>query len=270
MRNLVYIVVDSARYDTFVEARTPNMDAVARTERRYSFASWTSPSHFVYLMGMTPHANPIGVFASEVYHADYRSWGPRLGMGEIAMKEFVPQFWLPGFLKLRGYATHAMVSMPIINPKTVLSRDFDSYRLMERHDDFGAIIDAVAFSPARPSFYFLNLGEAHYPYMIPQTELPPLIGDGGVIRRRGEVVPGVGAGEAYYDAAHLKRFREGQVAAIERVDRLMGRLLEKCPAETYCIITSDHGELFGEDGFFGHGPICHEKVFEVPFLEGAL
>ena len=30
------------------------------------------------------------------------------------------------------------------------------------------------------------------------------------------------------------------------------------------------GELFGEEGYFGHGPIHHEKVLEVPFLEGKL
>ena len=28
------------------------------------------------------------------------------------------------------------------------------------------------------------------------------------------------------------------------------------------------GELFGEGGYFGHGPIMHEKCFEVPFVEG--
>ena len=44
----------------------------------------------------------------------------------------------------------------------------------------------------------------------------------------------------------------------------------KCPDNTYFIITSDHGELFGEDGFSGHGPIFHEKVFEGPFVEGLL
>ena len=42
------------------------------------------------------------------------------------------------------------------------------------------------------------------------------------------------------------------------------------PPGTWVTITSDHGELFGEDGFFGHGPICHEKVFEVPFVEGRI
>ena len=28
--------------------------------------------------------------------------------------------------------------------------------------------------------------------------------------------------------------------------------------------------LFGESGFFGHGPIMHKKVYEVPFVEGKL
>ena len=35
-------------------------------------------------------------------------------------------------------------------------------------------------------------------------------------------------------------------------------------------ITADHGELFGESGFFGHGPIMHKKVFEVPLIEGKI
>ena len=34
------------------------------------------------------------------------------------------------------------------------------------------------------------------------------------------------------------------------------------------IVTSDHGELFGEDRYFGHGPVMHEKVLEVPYVEG--
>jgi membrane-anchored protein YejM (alkaline phosphatase superfamily) len=39
---------------------------------------------------------------------------------------------------------------------------------------------------------------------------------------------------------------------------------------THFIITADHGDLFGEDDYFGHGPIFHEKVYEVPFVEGKL
>jgi len=42
------------------------------------------------------------------------------------------------------------------------------------------------------------------------------------------------------------------------------------PPNTHIMVTSDHGELFGEDGYFGHGPIIHEKVFEVFFVEGRI
>jgi len=48
------------------------------------------------------------------------------------------------------------------------------------------------------------------------------------------------------------------------------KLFDLVPENTNITVTSDHGELFGEQGFFGHGPIMHEKVFEVPFLEGKL
>jgi hypothetical protein len=33
-------------------------------------------------------------------------------------------------------------------------------------------------------------------------------------------------------------------------------------------VTSNHGELFGEDRYSGHAPIMHEKLLEVPFVEG--
>lgn len=270
MRNLLYIIIDSARFDTFAEAQTPNMRNLGKPERRFSYAGWTSPSHFVYLMGLTPHLNPMGVFASEVYKNDYKQWASRLKIQGLTMKDFVPSFSLPKFLKSHGYKTAAMVSMPIINQHTILSAHFDSYELMPRYDDFGAMIEKIHFQPSAPSFYFLNLGEAHYPYMIPPGELPPITGEKGVIIRQGDPNPGADPTEYYFNLKHLKYFRERQVAAIAHLDKLIGRLLQKCPKDTYVIITSDHGELFGEAGFFGHGPIVHEKVFEVPYLEGCL
>ena len=51
---------------------------------------------------------------------------------------------------------------------------------------------------------------------------------------------------------------------------LKKRLFDLLPANTYITVTADHGELFGEGGYFGHGPIQHDKVFEVPLVEGQL
>lgn len=274
MNHLIYLTIDSARYDSFMSAATPNMRNLGAPERRYSYAGWTSPSHFVYLMGMTPHKSPTGVFASEVYKKDYLNWGDRLGIQGLTMKDFVPHFWLPQFLKSRGYRTHAKISMPIINPVTVLNSGFDSYKLMNRYNDFEAMINEVSFD-ATPAFYLLNVGEAHYPYGIRPEEMPPLHGEEGVFRRSGEDVFGHQPDTAdltgyYFEKKHLSLFRDRQIAAIEGVDRLMEKLFRKCPAGTHIIITSDHGELFGEDGYFGHGPIMHPKVFEVPYIEGRI
>jgi arylsulfatase A-like enzyme len=61
---------------------------------------------------------------------------------------------------------------------------------------------------------------------------------------------------------------ERQVEALRYLDGVLARLLDRLPPDTWLIVTSDHGELFGEDGYFGHGPIAHDKVLEVPFLEG--
>jgi membrane-anchored protein YejM (alkaline phosphatase superfamily) len=68
----------------------------------------------------------------------------------------------------------------------------------------------------------------------------------------------------------MKMLHNQQIKCVEYIDSQIGNLMNKAPNNTYFIITSDHGELFGEDGFFGHGPIMHEKCFEVPFVEGLL
>ena len=53
-------------------------------------------------------------------------------------------------------------------------------------------------------------------------------------------------------------------------EKRLEELFDLVPKNTYVTITADHGELFGEGGYFGHGPINHDKVFEVPFVEGKL
>ena len=71
-----------------------------------------------------------------------------------------------------------------------------------------------------------------------------------------------------FDDSKLRVLRQRQIDAVKYLDTVIEELFDLVPKNTYVTITSDHGELFGEDGYFGHGPIQHEKVFEVPFLEG--
>jgi arylsulfatase A-like enzyme len=76
------------------------------------------------------------------------------------------------------------------------------------------------------------------------------------------------AATEFFDQAKLRELQDRQIEATRYVDGVFTRLFDLLPANTWVIVTSDHGELFGEQRYFGHGPIMHEKVLEVPFVEG--
>src|SRR5688572_19759139 len=138
-RNLVVVILDSLRYDTCLEARPSNIQRLGTVERRFSYASWTAPSHYNLLMGLLPHTSPPHVYASEYYKADFVRYTERLGVEGMEFKRLLPSIFLPTFLRTTlGYSTHAMVSMPVLNRHTVINRDFDSYELMPKHNDMAA------------------------------------------------------------------------------------------------------------------------------------
>lgn len=265
--NLIFIVMDSCRYDSYARARTPNMDRIGMGTKRYSFASWTSPSHYTYLMGMIPHESPQGVFASEVYKKDFSLWVDRLGVKDLSFKSFLPQLSLPKVLQENGFRTSAKVSLPVLNPFTHLNKHFDDYKLMSDHNDFAGMVKEIEFDEDEPQFYFLNLGETHYPYMLKPDSLPHISGVHGVFKRMDDQL-GQGNEDKFFDDAQMLDLHSQQVKTVEYVDSVLGALIDKAPSNTHFIITADHGECFGEGGYFGHGPIVHEKVLEVPFLEG--
>jgi sulfatase-like protein len=275
--NYVLIVLDSCRYDSFVAARPKTMRKLGKVEKRWSYATWTAPSHFNLLIGLMPHKSPKHVFASEYYKKDLLDFNERLGGEGFEFRSLVPKLFLPAFLKEKlGYRTHAMVSLPVLNPRTILNNSFDSYQLMDRHNDMRAMLPRMTFSGEHPSFYLLNVGETHYPYALPDEppeEWPRISGVHGVFKHLDEHIVGgrlKSRRERFFDDSKLKQLRARQVDTVKYLDHVLEELFDLVPPNTYITITSDHGELFGEDGYFGHGPVQHEKVMEVPFVEGKL
>lgn len=273
--NFIIVVLDSCRFDTFMKAAPRVVTRLGSPGMRYSYASWTAPSHYNLLMGLMPHTSPAGVFASEYYKKDFTLFNKRLGAREIEFRSLVPRLYLPDYLRdTLGYRTHAMVSLPVLNSFTPLNRGFDTFRLMDRHNDMNAMLDLMSFPADRPSFYLLNTGETHYPYATPdepENEWPRMSGVHGVFKHLDDhSVPGGDHQDRFFDDAQMAALRERQVNAVRWLDRVFERLFDIVPGNTWITVTSDHGELFGEGGYFGHGPVFHEKVFQVPFLEGGI
>lgn len=275
-RNLILITYDSCRLDSARSARAPNLARLGQIEARYSYASWTAPSHYTFMMGLVPHASPPRVYASEVYKEDFRKWSERLDIPDLSFGTFLPQLSLPGMLRRYGYRTVGRVSMPVLNAHTIINAGFDDYKLMSNHNDFKGMVGEVQFSRDQPSFHFFNLGETHYPYMLDDAALPHISGlhgvaktlsqggdAGGHVQQAGEM--GI---EEFFSSDIMRGLHAQQIRCVEYLDGLLGALYDKAPADTWFMIMGDHGEAFGEGGYFGHGPVMHEKVFEVPFVEG--
>ncbi len=272
-RNLVLITYDSCRFDSVTAATAPNLHKLGQLQKRYAYASWTAPSHYTFLMGLVPHLSPSHVYASEVYKEDFAKWGMRLDIDDLEFASFLPHLSLPRILKSYGYRTVGRVSMPVLNPHTAINVGFDDYKLMPNHNDFAGMVADAEFSRTQPSFYFFNLGETHYPYMLDDPALPHISGLHGVAKSlaRGEDAGGRFEEmqiEEFFNPDFMKSLHNQQIACVEYLDGLLGHLIDKAPRDTWFMVMGDHGEAFGEDGYFGHGPVMHEKVFEVPFIEG--
>ncbi len=126
--------------------------------------------------------------------------------------------------------------------------------------------------PERPFFAFVNFYDAHYPYELPNGSEHRF---GGMPRNPREV--DLLRNWWTIDKRRLSRqeiafvrdaYDECVADLDEQVGRLLGDLGRRGVLErTWLIITSDHGESFGEQpGFFGHGTSLYQPQLHVPLV----
>ena len=79
----------------------------------------------------------------------------------------------------------------------------------------------------------------------------------GVFKHLDDAVVGgkllVRSKEKFFNKTKMEELRSRQIEAVKYLDKVVEELFDTVPDNTYITITADHGELFGEDGYFGHG-----------------
>jgi hypothetical protein len=121
---------------------------------------------------------------------------------------------------------------------------------MPTHNDMAAMLPEMSFDSERPTFYLLNVGETHYPYALPDEDpdrWPRISGVHGVFK---------GLDEGSEDQPHPTEpaSSPGCSTCSPTTPGLSSRRTTASSS--------------ARDQYFGHGPIAHEKVLEVPFVEG--
>ncbi len=142
-----------------------------------------------------------------------------------------------------------------------------------------------AAAPDRSYFAFLNLMDAHGPYR-PPAPWPRRFWTAEIPKRIRETTPELGFEALRAARSATPAERPERLAAIESAGMQLGDLYDDCLAslddqlgafldeleakgelaDTWIIITSDHGEHFGEHGHFGHGSSLYDAALHVPLI----
>lgn len=304
--NVLLIVLDTVRADRLslyghFRDTTPNLKRFAQRGVRFDQArapsSWTLPSHASMFTGRWP--SELGVERRGWLDRACPTLAERLRDSGYVTAGFVanPFFcgWESGLSRgFQAYADYPVTAGEVFRSSTVgwflargerrlrflLGLDVDSGAARDVDLDFSRkdakqinreFLAWLSRNGSRPFFAFLNFFDAHDPYLLPPGAVP---------RFRSEPLSNA---DLTLLRDWLQRDRasltphEIQVAidaydeCVAELDHQIGALLDTLEArgvlnETLVIITSDHGEQFGEHGHFGHGLTLFDEETRVPLL----
>jgi arylsulfatase A-like enzyme len=188
-------------------------------------------------------------------------------------------FILARLLKERGLRTAGFVGGPFLKSEFGFSQGFDTYEdTWEGFDQRADQINTKVFrwlgeQWSSPFFLFINYFDPHAPYNPPNSFLSPFkdpykgdIDFSTFSPHRimmGEMPP--------LHGENKQRAIDLYDSEILFMDQHLGHLLEKLGEfelldHSLLIITSDHGESFGENGIWGHGGLPIESQVRVPLI----
>ncbi|MDY6770948.1 MAG: sulfatase [Candidatus Nanohaloarchaea archaeon] len=288
--NILLIVVDSVPYDSFGYAgerdTTPNIDELAGEGATFTNAfaagTWTPASHAPLFAGK---------LASET---DSLSPSPELNAGTTLAAE----------LQKEGYETLGVSTATHITRDAGYAQGFDAYiqvhpdfsrysldptmmldtllnRIWGRRDrtlyQTHRIKNKIE-AAERPFFLFANIQNAHRPYR-PPFWLRRRFEEGGGDREkvtRLMDMSGQEIGDEYLDGdlelteEEWRMMRSWHRAELYRSDFYIGRIIQQLKQmgeyeNTVIIVTSDHGDEFGEHGGFAHG-YMYDTNIHVPLV----
>jgi len=293
--NVLLIVLDTVRAQSlslygYARPTTPELERWAKRgvmfERAVSTAPWTLPSHASMFTGCLPYehsadwstpldtthptlAEVLGAHgylsAGFVANLIYCNYARGLNRGFIYYEDYPTS---PGQVILSSSLGRAVASNNTLRNALGYHEVLNRKTAADVNTDF---LRWLSHQGRRPFFVFLNYMDAHEPYLPPG----PFDVQFGHQRPRGHFWHSpVDAGRMdkwKMSAQELQVERDAYDGAIAYLDHHLGRLfagLEKGGVleKTLVIITSDHGEEFGEHGLFGHGVSLYLPSLHVPLL----
>jgi arylsulfatase A-like enzyme len=271
--DVLLVVIDTLRADHlgvygYDRPTSANIDALAAKGLRYtaagSPASWTLPSFGSFVTGLYPAGHGAGAndgerSAQSGIHADLPTLAERMQQAGYRTGAIVTNPYLKRAFGIdRGFSTYSdalgLAHIPMfLQPLRMLRVQIMSGRYFYRPANL-MVDEALEWWTATeggPRFLMLHLMDPHDPYNPPSMDVAAL------------------------GAVHTDPDEDAYDAEIRFTDRELGRLLAAVGDEVVVIVTSDHGETFGEHPdpypqdhwpFTRHGHTLYQELLHVPLM----
>ncbi|MBA3559715.1 MAG: sulfatase [Gemmatimonadaceae bacterium] len=292
--SIVLLVLDTVRSFNFSlygyeKPTTPNLERWAergvRFDRAFVTAPWTFPSHATMFTGRYPN---------EMRMASLRDvgWKHRLSKESPTLAEV---------LSSNGYATGGFVGNLAftsweygfnrgfvhyedytVTPRTFLASSVIGRRLTDSErvkrligarsgfsrrptaDITKSVLSWLEKVDGRPFFVFVNLFDAHGP-LFPPAPFDTLFGPRNP---RTRISSDLEFGEGAATTRERMSSYDGAIAYMDQqIDLLMKEMQRRGLLEnTLVIVTSDHGEHWGDHNRFSHGNSLYRQLLQVPLV----
>jgi len=254
--DIVLVSIDTVRADHlslygYDRPTSPQLDRFAQRDCRIydgsvSSSTWTLPSHGSMFTGLLPGEH---------------------GLTHVERRLSKRSRTLAQRLQDAGYATSAVTDGGFLAPLWGLERGFGRYSATTgeawEKKDARVIFDSARTELARlsagstPFFLFVHSYEAHQPYDNREGFADPFLDpayDGPLQATAGST----SRTDQAPDPADRRRMIDLYDGEIRRLDHFLGEFLAELrrarrDRPTWIVVTSDHGEAFGEHGTWEHG-----------------
>ena len=295
--NVLLIVLDTVRGDHlstlgYPRRTTPNLDRLAAEslvfEAAYANSSWTLPTHASLMTGTDFHRHRAGQLRRPYLDGRWSTLAETLGDSGYATGGFVANtFWCGRPTGLaRGFIHYEDFygSFEDAVARTVLGRRL-YYDLLphfavvdipgrKRAADLNrALLSWLDGLEGRPFFAFVNYLDAHGPYLPPPGFRGRFARDSIQPYQDSDEIE-IGALTGDIELPPLSE-RRAMIDAYDEsllyLDSQLGRLFDELESrglldDTLIVVTSDHGESWGEHGFMYHGHSAYYEQIYVPLM----
>ena len=253
--SVLFITLDSCRYDTLASARVPNIRSVGPLHKAEAPSYFTYGSHSAMFAGFTPG---LARLQQPILNPKFGKLFKLVGAGfpgkGTEAYELDGRTIVEGFTR-RGFKTIGTGAVGWFNPDVPtgrhLSEHFERYFYPGNSYSLDRQLEFVANelkTAGGDVFVFLNVGETHVPYYFNGAAWVP---------DDNPCVP-------FQTANREAECRQRQQLCCEFADGMLRNLIAAF-LESTILICGDHGDCWGEDGLWEHG-VSHRCTLTVPLV----